>query len=92
MGRFRDKEMLLYQGELRGYFYKRFGASAFWNYALLAEEISHFSFTNDHASVGAGLRFAIDRQKKINLRFDAAIPVGVGRNDVVYYFTINEAF
>ncbi len=98
-GRYRDNNLLLYQGELHGYFYKRWGAAVFWNYALLSEEIEKMSFKNDHASVGAGLRFAFDKEKKTNIRLDVAVPVGSGaykhnytNNPFILYLTINEAF
>lgn len=98
-GRFRDRNILLYQGELRSSFFRRFGGVAFWNYALLADKIGHFSFSHDHASAGLGLRFIFDRTKNINLRFDAATQIGSGyyrktgvASPYTFYFTVNEAF
>lgn len=98
-GRYRDNNLLLYQGEVRGYFYRRWGATVFWNYSLLSERIAYFSFNNDHASVGLGLRFAFDKAKQTNLRFDASVPLGSGfyksnhsGTPFIFYFTVNEAF
>ncbi len=97
--RFRDKNLLLLQSEYRCYFYQRFGAVAFFNYAVLSNKIEQFSLANDHASAGAGLRFAFDKNKRVNLRLDAAWPVGVGQytdknfaQQGVFYFTVGEAF
>jgi len=66
---------------------------------MLSPSINKFSFSNDHASVGMGLRYAFDREKNMNLRFDVSIPVGSGfyRNNhtghpFIFYFGINEAF
>jgi len=98
-GRYRDNNLLLYQGEVRGYFYKRWGATAFWNYALLSQKIDDLSFDNDHAAVGLGLRFAFDVEKKTNLRLDVAVPIGSGAynhrytsNPFIFYITFGEAF
>lgn len=98
-GRYRDNLLLLYQGEMRGYFYKRWGASLFWNYALLADNPQHLSFYNDRASIGTGLRFAFDKEKKTNIRLDTALPLGSGfyrnhksGNPFIFYLAINEAF
>lgn len=98
-GRYRDNNLLLYQGEIRGYFYRRWGATAFWNYALLSQKLNQLSFDNDHAAVGLGLRFAFDKEKKTNLRLDVAVPVGSGTyshnyttNPFIFYFTFGEAF
>lgn len=98
-GRYRDMNMLLYQGELRGIVSKRWGANAFWNYALLSDKLNNFSFRNDHLAAGLGLRFAFDKEKKTNIRLDAAVPIGSGAykhgftsNPFIFYLTLNEAF
>lgn len=98
-GRYRDNNLLLYQGEIRGYFYKKLGATAFWNYSVLSQNIDKFSFSNDHASVGLGLRYAFDKEKNMNLRFDISVPVGSGfyknqysGSPFIFYFGVNEAF
>ncbi len=98
-GRFRDKNLLLFQTEYRSYFCKKVGAVAFFNYAILSNQISEMTLSNDHASAGVGLRYALDKEKRVNLRVDAAWPVGVGRytnkslaGQTVIYFTVGEAF
>jgi outer membrane protein assembly factor BamA len=98
-GRYRDKALLLYQGEVRGYFYKRWGATAFWNYAILGPAMDKLSVHNDHLSAGLGLRYAFDKEKRTNIRLDVSAPIGIGaldnlqyKNPFVFYLTLNEAF
>jgi hypothetical protein len=97
-GRFRDKNLLLYQGEIRRKIDLRWGMTAFWNYGLLSDRVGNFNFKNDHAAVGFGFRYSFDQHNKTNLRLDLAWPFLSG--DYVYqpdkamkiYFTVNEAF
>jgi outer membrane protein assembly factor BamA len=98
-GRYRDNALLLYQGEVRGYFYKRWGATAFWNYAVMGQAIDKLSFHHDHLSAGLGLRYAFDKEKRTNIRLDVSTPIGTGvfnniqhKNPFVFYLTLNEAF
>lgn len=98
-GRYRDNALFLYQGEVRGYFYKRWGATAFWNYAVMGTGIEKLSFHHDYLSVGLGLRYAFDKEKKTNIRLDVSAPIGFGaldniqhKNPFVFYLTLNEAF
>jgi hypothetical protein len=98
-GRYRDRNALIFETEYRGYFWRRWGATAFFNYAFLANSLSNFNLKQDYASAGAGLRFAFDKEKRINIRLDAALPIGDKQNPeknliskTLIYFTIGEAF
>ncbi len=97
-GRFRDKNLLLYQGELRGKLDPNWAVAAFWNYGILSQRFNDFNFKNDHASVGFGFRYAFDKSNRSNLRLDLAWPLFNGDylydpdNTLKVYFTVNEAF
>ena len=87
-GRFRDKNLMLLQAAYRAPLFWRLGAVAFIGYGGVAPQINTFSADNFKLAGGAGLRFALDQQKKINIRLDA----GFGKQTSGYYLTIGEAF
>ncbi len=87
-GRFRDKSLLLGQVAYRSPLFWRIGAVAFLGYGGVAPQIADFSLNNFLLAGGAGLRFTLDPEKKINVRFDA----GFGQGTSGYYLTIGEAF
>ncbi len=97
-GRYRDKNILLYQAELRGMLDERWGVTAFCNYGILSSKMSDFNFQNDHTAVGFGVRYAFDKRNRSNVRLDIAWPLlnGVYIYDpneaTKVYLTINEAF
>jgi hemolysin activation/secretion protein len=98
-GRFRNKNLLLAQLEYRTALYKRFGAVAFINYALIYNKPNEINYNSYHASAGVGLRFSLDREKRINARFDISWPLGTSQisssnlfDKAITYFTIGEAF
>ena len=98
-GRYRDKNAWILETEYRGYFWKRWGAAAFFNYAFLANHVTSFNTKQDYASAGGGIRFAFDREKRVNVRLDFALPIGDKQNPekdlfqkTLLYFTIGEAF
>lgn len=90
-GKYKGPNMVALQAEYRWRFYKRWGAVFFagtgsvWGNEGEAEE-----FKRDWLpSAGAGARFMISREKKINLRLDYA--VGVDGNQGIY-FGVMESF
>jgi hypothetical protein len=87
-GRFRDRNALLLQTELRQLVYKRWGATAFLNYGQIAPSLDQLEVFNGRFAGGGGLRFMLDREKRINLRLDAAW----GDSSPNFYFTVGEAF
>ncbi len=69
-GRFRDKVSMALQAEFRTPVYKRLGMVAFGGIGRVSHEVSSFELNNFKKSFGAGLRFAVLKQEKFNLRVD----------------------
>jgi outer membrane protein assembly factor BamA len=88
-GRFRDKQQLVLQAEYRMPLYKKFGAAVFANTGDVGHTITDFSIPDLKFSFGGGLRYAINKSEKLNLRLD----YGVGLNgNSGLYFQLGEAF
>ena len=87
-GRYRDQSMLTLQAAYRALLFWRIGAVAFASYGGVAPRLSAMELKDFQYTVGGGLRFQLDRKKKINIRLDA----GFGQNTSGYYLTIGEAF
>lgn len=88
-GRFRDKQQLVFQSEYRMPVYKRFGAVIFYSMGDVGNTPTDFSFADLKYSFGGGLRFALNKSEKMNLRLDYG--VGQGKNSGLY-FQLGEAF
>lgn len=93
MGKYRGRHTVAGQAEFRWTFYRRLGAVAFAGVGTVwggesREEEDVFS-QGLLPSVGAGLRFTLSTDKRINARIDYG--VGVGGNDGLY-LGIMEAF
>lgn len=54
----------------------------------LLSVVSQLSFEQLKYSIGNGVRFALDRKEKLNLRID----YGFGDNSSGLYFTVRESF
>ncbi len=87
-GRFRDKNAVLVQTELRLKVYRRWGLNGFWSTGAVAEAPGELTRSVYRNAGGLGLRFTADRKKNLNLRLDAAW----GRGSSGLYFTVGEAF
>ncbi len=87
-GEYRDKSMLIFQAAYRAPLFWRIGAVGFAGYGGVADKIGSFDLKNFKYSYGGGLRFLLDKEKKLNIRFD----VGFTENDIRYYLTFGEAF
>lgn len=88
-GRYVDRDLLASQVEYRKSFKNsRFGAVVFLGGGDVYNEVGDFQFKNIKPSYGAGLRFKIDKEENLNLRFD----VGFGRGSNEFYLSIAEAF
>lgn len=87
-GRFRDQSALLLQTEIRQIVYNRWGLTAFGSYGQIANNIFDMQVFQGRFAGGAGVRFMMDREKKINLRLDVAW----GEASPNIYFTVGEAF
>ena len=87
-GRYTDKNMMAFQGEFRQHLISRFGMVAFAGVGRVAGHLSEFGFTGLKPSFGAGLRVALDRDEKLNIRVDA----GFGNKSQGVYLNLSEAF
>jgi len=92
-GRYRDKNLLTFQGELRYRYSNRFGATAFAGTGT-AWGFDKFAFDAFKPNYGAGLRYFFDPEKGISIRLD----YGIGekrtheKRQSGFYISIAEAF
>lgn len=86
--RFRDRHYVAAQTELRFAIYKRFGGVAFVGVGDVFNSFDDWSLQRVKYSVGTGLRYALNKQEKLNARFD----VGFGREGPAFYISVAEAF
>ena len=88
MGRFRDNNAIILQGEYRADIWWRFGAVAFASVGEVAHKIDHFKLSDFKVTYGLGIRFAIDPKERLNFRLDFAW----AEDSTGFYFTVVEAF
>ena len=88
-GRYRDKQVLVFQSEVRLPVYKRFGAVVFGSLGDVGKTINDFSLLDLKYSYGGGLRFAVNKTEKLNIRIDYGI---AGNGSSGLYFQLGEAF
>ena len=88
-GRFRDRQLVVAQAEVRFPVIWRFGAVAFAGAGQVARGFSEFGLSSLKPSLGGGLRFLVDRQENVNLRLD----YGIGEaGNTGFYVSFGEAF
>ena len=87
--RYRDRQMMMFQAELRQHLFWRFDVAAFAGVGQVANGASDFSFNGVKGAGGAGLRFNFIRRDRVNLRLDYA--AGAGSKSGIL-FAIGEAF
>lgn len=88
-GRFRDLKFTGIQAEYRFAIKGRVGAVAFAGAGEVAKDFEGFGFDKLKPSIGAGLRVAILKQDKLNLRLDVA---GGNGGSLNYYIVLAESF
>ena len=88
-GRYRDKNQIVFQAEYRATIKGRFGLAIFGGYGDVGNKMTDFIFTQFKYSYGAGLRVALNKKEKLNIRIDYGIGQGNSRG---FYFQIGEAF
>ncbi len=88
-GRYRDKNQLVVQAEYRIPLIKRVGVTFFGSFGDISHTMFDYSLNSLKYAYGAGLRFAINKSEKLNLRLDYGI--GQNKNDGLY-FQLGEAF
>ncbi|MCP4901263.1 MAG: BamA/TamA family outer membrane protein, partial [bacterium] len=82
-GRYRDETMLAVQAEIRWHFSKRFSATGFAGVGEVAESVSDFDLDHLLPSIGAGLRYILSVDNRLNIGIDYAVGKG---SDAVYFF------
>jgi len=88
-GRFRDKELITGQAELRYPLWHRFRGVVFAGAGAVASSLDQFTWGGLKPSAGLGLRYVFDVRENIVLRMD----FGFGENgNNGLYIMINEAF
>jgi hypothetical protein len=88
-GRYRDLKYTAFQGEYRFPLFWNFGAVAFGSVGKVAGDVNTLlSAEHIRASGGGGIRYAIDRERHINVRVDFAFSA----EGFSVYFDIFEAF
>ncbi|TPG60209.1 BamA/TamA family outer membrane protein [Hymenobacter nivis] len=87
--RFRDRQMMMFQAELRQHLFWRIDVAGFAGVGQVANGASDFAFSGLKAAGGAGLRFNFIRRDRVNLRLDYA--GGTGSKPGIL-FAIGEAF
>ncbi len=88
-GRYRDKNQLVLQAEYRMHVTGRFGAVVFAGTGDVGHTVTDYSLSCLKYSYGAGLRFAVDKKEKLNIRLDYGV---AGRHNNGLYFQLGEAF
>lgn len=86
--RYRDRHFVGSQAEYRFPLIGRLGGVSFLGLGEVFEQSRQVTWSNLKYSYGAGLRFAINKRERLNLRFDYAF----GRDSQTFYFTLTEAF
>jgi len=89
-GRYRDKNMAALQAEYRMPLFWRLGAVAFGGAGNIGPSLSDLNFQGLKYSYGGGLRVALNKSEKLNLRLDYGI--GKGKGNDGFYLQLGEAF
>ncbi len=85
--RFRDRQMMTAQAELRQHLFWRIDGAAFLGVGQVGYDLKEYTFGGIHTAGGIGARFNFIRRDRVNLRFDYAFGTDPG-----LYFAIGEAF
>ena len=87
--RFRDRQMITFQAELRQKLFWRIDAAVFGGVGNVSNYIDKFNLSNTKYAGGAGIRYNFLRRDRVNLRLDYA--GGTGSSPGLL-FAIGEAF
>lgn len=87
-GRYRDKNLLVFQAEYRVPLVWRLGLVGFAGFGNVAERFNQLDLGRLKSSYGFGLRYLFSKTEKIQLRFD----IGFGEESTSFYASIYEAF
>lgn len=83
------KQKIGWQAEFRTPLFWRFGMVAFAGNAIVADQINQMQWKNIRTTAGLGVRFKVDKERKINARIDFGVSSDLTTG---FYFTIGEAF
>ncbi|MEP7278708.1 MAG: BamA/TamA family outer membrane protein [Bacteroidota bacterium] len=89
-GRYRDRDQVVLQAEYRAPVYRWLGLVAFGGIGNVSHTCAYLSPVALKYSYGGGVRIALTRSEKLNLRLDYGIAAG-GRSKG-FYFQLGEAF
>lgn len=87
-GRYRDRDLIAFQGEYRLPLFWRVGAAGFVGAGQVASELSGFGLDRFHVAGGLGLRFLLAQDEGLNIRADFAFGEGTSG----FYLAFGEAF
>lgn len=87
-GRFTDKCLMAYQAEYRRFLFWRMGMVAFVAAGEVAPDPAGFELNGFHSAYGGGLRFALSKEEKLNLRVD----YGIGKHSNAFTVQLRESF
>jgi len=87
-GRFTDKCLMAYQAELRQFLFWRIGCVFFGAMGQVAPRVADFALNSFHYTYGTGLRFALSKKEKLNLRID----YGISKESTALTLQLREAF
>ena len=87
-GRYTDKCLMAYQVEYRRHLFWRIGMVAFAATGEVAPTPDKFELNGFHYTGGAGARFALSKEEKLNLRID----FGVAQHSTAFTVQLREAF
>ncbi len=88
-GRYRDNNMAVIQAEFRTPLFWRFGAVAFGDIGNVAGTAGALNFVDLKYSYGGGLRIAMNKAEKLNLRLDYGFNA---RGSGGFYLQLGETF
>jgi len=88
-GRYRDRNQGVLQAEYRIPLFWRFGCVVFSDLGNVGNNLSDVNFQNPKYSYGGGIRIALSKAERLNLRLDYGIGPGTAKG---FYFQLGEAF
>lgn len=88
-GRYKDKQQLVFQSEYRVPVYGKWGIVVFGGVGDVAHRPTDYELSSLKYSYGGGIRFALNKAEKLNLRLDYGI---AGNHNSGLYFQLGEAF
>ncbi len=88
-GRYRDQNQVVLQAEYRMPVYRRLGAVLFGGVGNVSNDCNFMRIDDVKYSYGGGVRIALSKSERLNLRLDYGISRGAGSG---FYFQLGEAF